>query len=316
MVDTYTTSLQLNKQEVGSNENTWGQLLNDEVIQRIEDAIAGKEIINSTGGTVTLSDDQARKAILQFTGTLSSNCIVVVPTRTKTWTIHNLMSLGAYSLTIKTAAQTSPVRIISDASQVFCDGTNVVNLSPRNGDIGSIIMSANYAEPGYLPCDGSAVSRTTYAALFAKISTMWGVGDGSTTFNLPNFADRYPRGLGFYVIGGFLPQTIINHTHSGTTSSDGSHSHTVNINDPWHRHEYTIAGAPLTGLSIPSGGDASVASAPPAITNTSWNPTGISASTVASGSHTHTFTTGNPSTTGGTETRPNSVVVNFLIRFV
>ena len=39
---------------------------------------------------------------------------------------------------------------------------------------------------GYLLCNGQAVSRTTYAALFAAISTAYGVGDGSTTFNLPS----------------------------------------------------------------------------------------------------------------------------------
>ena len=39
---------------------------------------------------------------------------------------------------------------------------------------------------GFLECDDSAVSRTTYAALFAVISTTWGTGDGSTTFNLPD----------------------------------------------------------------------------------------------------------------------------------
>jgi len=43
---------------------------------------------------------------------------------------------------------------------------------------------------GWLYCDGSAVSRTTYAALFTAISTTWGTGDGSTTFNLPNLQGR------------------------------------------------------------------------------------------------------------------------------
>lgn len=47
---------------------------------------------------------------------------------------------------------------------------------------------------GYLECDGSAVSRTTYAALFAKIGTKHGVGDGSTTFNLPERRGEFPRG--------------------------------------------------------------------------------------------------------------------------
>ena len=49
---------------------------------------------------------------------------------------------------------------------------------------------------GWLLCNGAAVSRSTYAGLFAKIGTKYGTGDGSTTFNLPDFRDRYPIGSG------------------------------------------------------------------------------------------------------------------------
>lgn len=48
----------------------------------------------------------------------------------------------------------------------------------------------------YLLCDGRAVSRTTYAALFTQIGTRYGAGDGSTTFNLPDFQGRSPIGAG------------------------------------------------------------------------------------------------------------------------
>ena len=50
------------------------------------------------------------------------------------------------------------------------------------------------APTGYLECDGSAISRTTYAALFAVIGDDYGAGDGSTTFNLPDFRGRFLRG--------------------------------------------------------------------------------------------------------------------------
>lgn len=57
------------------------------------------------------------------------------------------------------------------------------------------------APSGWLECDGSAVSRTTYAPLFAAISSNYGVGDGSSTFNLPDFRGRarVGRGTGTYV---------------------------------------------------------------------------------------------------------------------
>lgn len=52
------------------------------------------------------------------------------------------------------------------------------------------------APTGWLICDGSAVSRTTYADLFAVIGTTYGAGDGSTTFGLPNLSGRVPAGMG------------------------------------------------------------------------------------------------------------------------
>jgi microcystin-dependent protein len=53
------------------------------------------------------------------------------------------------------------------------------------------------APDGYLICDGSAVSRTVYAALFANISCIWGVGDGATTFNLPDLRGNTLRGADY-----------------------------------------------------------------------------------------------------------------------
>lgn len=62
---------------------------------------------------------------------------------------------------------------------------------------GQILMYGAAAAPtGYLLCDGTAVSRTTYATLFGVISTTYGVGDGSTTFNVPDMRGRMPLGLG------------------------------------------------------------------------------------------------------------------------
>lgn len=60
---------------------------------------------------------------------------------------------------------------------------------------GSIIAFAGNTLPdGYLACNGSAISRTTYASLFAVIGTTYGSGDGSTTFNLPNLTDKFIQG--------------------------------------------------------------------------------------------------------------------------
>ena len=65
--------------------------------------------------------------------------------------------------------------------------------------VGSVIAFAgnpSSAPSGYLLCNGAAVSRTTYAALFAAIGTTYGTGNGSTTFNLPNLTDKFIQGSG------------------------------------------------------------------------------------------------------------------------
>lgn len=62
------------------------------------------------------------------------------------------------------------------------------------GDIKASLQTANHGN--WLLCDGSAVSRTTYADLFTLIGTNFGAGDGSTTFNLPDYRGKFLRGLG------------------------------------------------------------------------------------------------------------------------
>lgn len=82
------------------------------------------------------------------------------------------------------------------------DGAHLTNktyvdaqINARGVLTGEVKMWATNAAPtGYLECDGAAVSRTTYAALFAVIGTAWGTGDGSTTFNVPDMRGEFPRG--------------------------------------------------------------------------------------------------------------------------
>lgn len=63
--------------------------------------------------------------------------------------------------------------------------------------VGTILPYAGATAPaGFLLCDGSEISRTTYAALFATIGTTFGAGNGSTTFNLPNLSEKFIIGAG------------------------------------------------------------------------------------------------------------------------
>lgn len=118
---------------------------------------------------------------------------------------------------------------------------------------------------GFLTCDGTAVSRTTYSALYALIGDRYGAGDGSTTFNLPNFSS------------GLLPfsTTSLNaspgtgtrqtKTISSTNTASTGHSHTLN-NTQSSGHGHTLNGTSVTqnsggansnhthGVSMNSGG--------------------------------------------------------------
>jgi microcystin-dependent protein len=123
--------------------------------------------------------------------------------------------------------------------------TSLDNLSARILTfeiVGTIIMSPlddlqTTTSNKYLTCNGQAVSRTTYSALFTKFGELFGVGNGSTTFNLPNYNGMFLRGMGNQIINSvnygnynstYAPDqdSIQNHTHSGQA---GSYLGTVNI---------------------------------------------------------------------------------------
>ncbi len=102
---------------------------------------------------------------------------------------------------------------------------------------GIIAYGGTSAPSGYLLCDGALVSRTTYAALFTAISTAFGVGDGMTTFGLPDLRGRFPLGKATSGTGSTLGGTggLIDHTHTGP-----SHTHTGTV-DISHVHNVTVA---------------------------------------------------------------------------
>ena len=86
------------------------------------------------------------------------------------------------------------------------------------------ICGYNNPLPNTLLCNGGAYSRTTYSRLFSKIGTTWGAGDGNTTFNVPNFVDRYPVGLGTLgTVGTLLNQGLPNITGTCTSYELGTY---------------------------------------------------------------------------------------------
>jgi microcystin-dependent protein len=108
---------------------------------------------------------------------------------------------------------------------------------------------------GYLFCNGAAVSRTTYAALFAAIGTTHGVGDGSTTFNLPDKRNLFTIGANSDVSS--VPNTNITGSNTKTGGTKDAivvtHGHTANVSESPHGHA-TRTSTQSSGGSDANGG--------------------------------------------------------------
>ena len=132
MTTQYTTILKLALPVQGELSGTWGNVVNDNITQMVEQAVAGKATINSWTGnahTLTTADgttSEARCAILDLTDTgtsLTGAGSVVCPTQTKIYIVENNT---AQIVTVKTASGTGVAVPVNKTMVVYCDGTNVV----------------------------------------------------------------------------------------------------------------------------------------------------------------------------------------------
>lgn len=117
---------------------------------------------------------------------------------------------------------------------------DVLAVEENSPPVGTLIDWAGaIASPptNYLVCDGSAVSRAVYSGLYAVVGDAFGNGDGTTTFNLPDFRNKYSVGAGSsFTVGQEAGSNTVDtrHTHTG-----GLHSHNVNPHThviPSHNH--------------------------------------------------------------------------------
>lgn len=105
-----------------------------------------------------------------------------------------------------------------------------------------IAVGGSTAPTGWHLCDGTAVSRATYAATFARIGTTYGVGNGTTTFNLPDLRSRFIAGKGTETwsdalaeTGGSKDAVAVAHTHG---HSDHGHGHTISASSSQGTHAH------------------------------------------------------------------------------
>lgn len=118
--------------------------------------------------------------------------------------------------------------------------TDVLNVYEQAVPIGTVVMWAGdelSLPSNWVVCDGSAISRTTYADLYSALGNTFGAGDGTTTFNIPNLQDKFVVGAGnSYSRGATGGANTVDSSHTHTvnahTHSIAQHYHTVNS----HRH--------------------------------------------------------------------------------
>lgn len=198
----------------------------------LNNALGGVLAVSITGSDVTLTSSQAQNMALTLSGTLTGNRTLYIPSGVSgSWIIKNGTS-GTYSVTVSNVAGSATTVVSQGTSSViFSDGTNCYQAQDMGTNPpGTMIQFAGTSAPsGYLWCDGSAVSRTVYARLFAAIGTTWGSGDGSSTFNLPNSQGAFFRGSG----DGLNPSTRA----VGSYEADDVKPHSHTITDPGHTHD-------------------------------------------------------------------------------
>jgi hypothetical protein len=134
MASTYTTNIRLEKQADGENPNSWGDILNQNVIDLVDQAVAGYQIVSVSGTTpITLTEldgvtDQSRNAVLSFDGTLTAETSIIIPSNDKTYFVRNNTS-GSFALKIKTLGNTASVLEQGQNIMIATDGTNIYQSS-------------------------------------------------------------------------------------------------------------------------------------------------------------------------------------------
>lgn len=192
---------------------------------------------------------------------------------------------------------------------------------------GMIIPYAGASEPlGWLLCNGSALSQTTYSKLFTAIGTVYGIA-GPNTFKLPDLRGKtiIGTGAGFTLghQGGADSVTLTtnnlpSHSHTGTTDGSGTHTHTAS--DSGHTHPYSDAyfsenrGQPNNNYYGSRTGvdDDNNLYTRDVITDTGY----ATISVTSAGEHTHTFTTSSVGSANSFDILPPYVSLNYLIKYV
>jgi len=273
--------------------------------------VSGNTVMSGTLNVASLVTASANIATVNLTVSKTATIANLSITGTLTGNGASLTSLNAGNL----ATGTVPSARLGTGtanSTTYLAGDGTWAATPAV-PVGTILMTAGAtADSGYLFCDGSSVSKTTYSALFSRISTLYGTSN-TTHFSLPNLRQRFPLGQASSGTGSTLGASggTIDHTHdttisisvSGTTGNSGdlNHSHTFNGTTGNESNNTYVGG---------DGGPILVADSPHTH-SFSGTTDGISSSLA----HNHSFSASSSGTGTSDAKNPPFLVVNFQIKY-
>lgn len=170
MPSTYDPLLRLELQATGENATTWGTKTNNN-LDLIAAAIAGQAVVTVSSADVTLTEanaatDQSRAAILVFTGTMTGNVNIIVPSQTKTYAAFR-QTTGAYNLVIKNATGTGATLPTSGTDIIVCTTATCVGL------IGSLAANVSALDTRVAAVSASVSAlNVQVAAVSAQVSAL------------------------------------------------------------------------------------------------------------------------------------------------
>jgi len=237
------------------------------------------QFVPVTGGTITGNITLNAQSDVRFADADSSNFVALQAPATV-----------AANLTL-----TLPAADGSSGQALTTNGSGALSFSTIGGvPTGAVFhFAASTAPTGFLKANGAAVSRSTYAALFAITGTTYGSGDGSTTFNVPDLRGEFIRGWDD-------ARAVDTGRAFGSAQADGLKSHTHNV--PFVG--YNNANNPYT--------DAFGSLQPQEINNIGGNTGGDNPQDISY--FNFNIATGSPSPAGGAETRPRNVALLACIK--
>lgn len=259
---TITANIPMNSHKLTGLAN--GSNLQDSVaVSQVQQGALEYATVGGTGDAVTLTLSPVPSALV-----VGQAIRFIVGTTNTTGVTLNVNSLGAGDLkwpdgSALTAGQLvagSMVEVLVKSVSPLVFHLQTIPAPASGVPVGVWFPYGGAAAPaGYLLCAGQAVSRTTYATLFAVIGTSFGAGDGSTTFNIPDKRGRADVGLDNMggTPAGRLTSTTMTPDGNTMGATGGTQTHTLTIAEmPEHDHDYTgpgsTPGSPGGGIVAPN----------------------------------------------------------------